>query len=527
MLKRMACVLGLVAIGCGGDTPQSERRGLLSGLTPRREYFARIVVDGAVVGESVDCIRESTTGTELQCQTVPPPTPAPTETPTAPPTEEPTPVPTETPTPVPTETPTPLPTPTPPVPPTPTPAPLGTIVGYGSQAAKGWESWPKARVTSVLPSGFGSLQAVLAAVPAGTVLVFDKAGTITLPCPGFPPGDGSYHIYIDKPRIVIDGLSAPAPGITLQQPKICDQDNIKIKSVASDVVIQGLRFRGPYPGGVFKGTNNQALPAVDGDSKPAGTIRNIVFYRNTFVGNYDSAPDLFGRVMNATIQANLWLGNRHPESVTRPSDQGPTACKNVDGSYCHPDGVTWYRNAWLENFERQPKIVVGDHLEYVNNVVHAWGAPNPTEGGGVGLQINPKSGPQYLFGTMNIVANAFLDAHNRPDAGCLYGDIPKGQPSTDGSKARAWLGNGGMVSRIFVAQNLLPVGRLYTKYNCATTPGANGKPFIPPGYAQLPFVSGELQLEPVIFEAGMPWPDLAEQTAQKKAQAAFKKRTGQ
>jgi len=355
------------------------------------------------------------------------------------------------------------------------------------------------------------------------VIVFDVAGEIVIPIGG--------AIRLVNKGLVIDGLSAPAPGVTLRVSTYRVQDNVKINSGAQDIIFQGLRFHGPYNGGPFRGGNNQALPAIDGDAKPAGMVKRVVMYRNTFRNLPDCGPDSWGAVTGLTFQENLWLNSRHPTTVSRPPDQGPApdVCRNDDRSYCHTDGATWFRNAFINNFERNPKIVVGENLEYVNNVVYGWATPNPTEGGGVGLQINPKSGPQYPFGSMNIVSDAFIDTQNRPDGGCVYGDLPRGTPANNGSKARAWNGNGGMVSRIWTKDLLLPLGRHFTQYNCTTTPGASSGPFVPPAYAQIPasLVVGKDQLESVIQGAGMPWPLADEIAVKAKAIADYKARLAQ
>jgi hypothetical protein len=75
---------------------------------------------------------------------------------------------------------------------------------------------------------------------------------------------------------------------------------------------------GPLQWRAVPGGNNQALPAIDGDGKPAGMVKRVVMYLNTFRNLPDCGPDSWGAVTGLTF-GNLWLNSRHPTTVSPPA----------------------------------------------------------------------------------------------------------------------------------------------------------------------------------------------------------------
>ena len=93
------------------------------------------------------------------------------------------------------------------------------------------------RVTSLADSGAGTLRD---AVSRGNrLVVFDVGGTIRL----------SNDLYIYESYITIDGSSAPAPGLTIEQPgEIVTAIYARSNRPVHDVIIHTLRRDGLSPG---------------------------------------------------------------------------------------------------------------------------------------------------------------------------------------------------------------------------------------------------------------------------------------
>ena len=89
------------------------------------------------------------------------------------------------------------------------------------------------RVTNLNDSGAGSLrQAVLG---GNRHIVFDVAGTITL----------TSEITLRYPFVTLDGLSAPAPGITLKNAGLI------VRGPGHDIIIRGVRIRDAKKDGIW------------------------------------------------------------------------------------------------------------------------------------------------------------------------------------------------------------------------------------------------------------------------------------
>lgn len=184
-------------------------------------------------------------------------------------------------------------------------------------------------VTNLNDSGAGSLRDAVS--QSGRIVVFDVCGTINLK-----------STLIFKGNNTILGQTAPGEGIQVYGNRVSF-------SGASNLIVRHMRFR--------MGTN--------GDSgKDAAGIANghdmIFDHLSVLWGrdeNFSINPDSKGDIYNITIQNSI-IG----QGLQSHSCGG---LLQTDG------GVTIYRNLYIENKTRNPKVKGLN--QYVNNVVYNWG----------------------------------------------------------------------------------------------------------------------------------------------------------
>ncbi len=184
-------------------------------------------------------------------------------------------------------------------------------------------------VTNLNDSGAGSLRDAVS--QSGRIVVFDVCGTINLK-----------STLIFKGNNTILGQTAPGEGIQVYGNRVSF-------SGASNLIVRHMRFR--------MGTN--------GDSgKDAAGIANghdmIFDHLSVLWGrdeNFSINPDGKGDIYNITIQNSI-IG----QGLQSHSCGG---LLQTDG------GVTIYRNLYIENKTRNPKVKGLN--QYVNNVVYNWG----------------------------------------------------------------------------------------------------------------------------------------------------------
>ena len=184
-------------------------------------------------------------------------------------------------------------------------------------------------VTNLNDSGAGSLRDAVS--QSGRIVVFDVCGTINLK-----------STLILKGNNTILGQTAPGEGIQVYGNRVSF-------SGASNLIVRHMRFR--------MGTN--------GDSgKDAAGIANghdmIFDHLSVLWGrdeNFSINPDSKGDIYNITIQNSI-IG----QGLQSHSCGG---LLQTDG------GVTIYRNLYIENKTRNPKVKGLN--QYVNNVVYNWG----------------------------------------------------------------------------------------------------------------------------------------------------------
>jgi pectate lyase len=157
--------------------------------------------------------------------------------------------------------------PAPPVPPPP-PVPASTYEGFGKNTTGG-AGKQNYEVKNTNDSGPGSLRDALS--KGDRNIVFTVAGDIAL----------TKELRATSPNITIDGLSAPAPGITLRG--AC----LSIRT--GNVILRGFRHRGAPSG-------------IDGIALYGASARDIVVDRVSVSGFGDGALDVTEGARNMTIQ---------------------------------------------------------------------------------------------------------------------------------------------------------------------------------------------------------------------------------
>lgn len=165
-------------------------------------------------------------------------------------------------------------TPPPPPPPPHDPVPVGTYEGFGKNTTGG-TGQPNYVVTNKNDIGPGSLRDALS--KGDRNIVFNVTGTINL----------SKQLTVSSPNITIDGLSAPAPGITLR--------GACLSVRTGNVILRGFRHRGAPDG-------------IDGIAVYGG--RDVVLDRLSVAGFGDGAIDITQKSLNILLlRCILGAGN--------------------------------------------------------------------------------------------------------------------------------------------------------------------------------------------------------------------------
>jgi len=234
--------------------------------------------------------------------------------------------------------------------------------GFGAETPGG-SGQPVYRVTHLRDSGPGSLRD---AVSRGRrYIVFDVAGEINL----------SNRIHVKGSFITIDGVTAPAPGITLKGWGLYMWGN----QGAHNIIIRGIRVRNSDGDGlhVSKGAHDVVIDrssvALAGD------------------GNIDITEGAYNVTVSRTVLAEPTAGN-----------------KNMLIMYDSPRRITLHHNLFVKAESRSPQVQTDGYgtpatettVDMRNNVIWDWS-------GGYGTRV--RYGPR-----MNIINNFY--AANGGDA---------------------------------------------------------------------------------------------------------------
>jgi len=387
----------------------------------------------------------------------------------------------------------------------PPPPPPGDAVGFGAVTQGGATVLPgvpssSCVVTSLADSGPGSLRDCVQNRQGPRVVTFAVAGKIKL----------ASEMKIRAPYLTIDGFSAPAPGITVEQ---AAWQIPALKFVAThDFIVRGFRSAGLWAPGTAT-QNDAGTLSVDGDGAPSGAPAwdpnptictgnrrgscRFVIDHMTLSGAADDGPDFWCGVHDGTISRTLIIDSYHPrgtgcDAVVPRSD--PRARYNL----------TEFANVYAFNGERQPKLNEGVYdYDFVANVVALWrdyGSAIGKGAGGYGMLIDDDGAQDRI----NVVGNAFLPGSERVAWDCIFGDQPK---NDEESSLRA--------DGLHFAGNVF--GAQHNAAECVSTASGQQR------FAR-PYTLPELTLEQVIAGAGAPYPTAREQAAKDATLAALRAR---
>jgi len=194
-------------------------------------------------------------------------------------------------------------------------------------------------------------------------------------------------LTLRNPYVTIAGETAPAPGLTIVQPR-----GVLSSIRASHVQLRYFRIRGPGPH-TDAGGETHKLFQLDGADM---LVEGIAVHHVTAIGA-DGAFDAFGTVQNVTIE----------RCIVR--DMG--AALILQGAGAIRDQISIHHNLFANNEERQP-LVRGQSrtIDIRNNIIFGW---NDAAEGGNGIQIDATSGETP---SLNMVSNIIM----HPDG--LFGD---------------------------------------------------------------------------------------------------------
>lgn len=325
---------------------------------------------------------------------------------------------------------------------------FGAVTRGALSSPSGYSTY---RVTSLANSGSGTLRDAVS--QGNRLIVFDVAGVIRL----------TADLNIFASYLTIDGSTAPAPGITIEQPG-------GISSViygrsggrtVHDVIIQHLRVNGLSPGSA---SGEGDLFGMDGE---AGDVYNIVIDHVTGIAASDGVFDIYGRVYNVTLSWNFIKDNEAALHLSREEDI--------------KENVSVHHNVFAKNNERQIRLKDDSRVDYVNNVVYGWGWYGS---GGKGLNIDTSGTPDP---TINVVNNYFRHVSG-------YGSA---------SSAIYYQGDGRGTAKVYMSGNILPTGE-------SDTTGTVSTPMAVPTASRVTTYPAAGLGDTVVPCAGMKYPTAAE-----------------
>ena len=286
------------------------------------------------------------------------------------------------------------------------------LQGYGTESSFGGGAGAETCVvTTTADTGPGTLRDCVTNRtgpvdnPTPRTVTFDVAGTITL----------RSDLRIRQPYLTIDGLSAPAPGITVAKEGNGEEGETVINTwrgmgtCGHDVLVQGLRFVGVWTRDTTAHSQNAGLLSVDGEDLP-GCLHHIAIWRNVYVNGQDSAGTVWGSVTDMTFAHNLVLYCYHPQSISHaPGGQAGQ----------QRERLSLHHNLYAYSTERIPNVrgnVWDTNIE--QNIMHQWAALGL--GSGYALRFRCRGGgcPQRI----NLLDNHFTSASPAPSGAIVIED---------------------------------------------------------------------------------------------------------
>lgn len=223
----------------------------------------------------------------------------------------------------------------------------GSYTGFGA-AATGGEGRPVLVVTSLADSGIGSIRSALdtAGRIGGGRIVFAIGGDVVL-------RDG---LRVPA-NVTVDGLTAPAPGITLWGERLPAGGGV-LEIERGNVIVRGLRIRNAVNDGIH-------IAAKDGVDV-ARVVVDHCSVTNSADGGIDVTGSTGARVRDVTLSWNYLAANG-----------GPCANKEWCGGAAlvkyGVERISVHGNVWDKNLRRNPSIDGTETLADVRgNVVRGY-----------------------------------------------------------------------------------------------------------------------------------------------------------
>jgi pectate lyase len=258
----------------------------------------------------------------------------------------------------------------------------GRLEGFGAVAAGRAVGAVRVEVTSTGDRGRGTLREALSG-PGPRRVVFVVGGTITL----------TRRLEVQGIGIVIDGATAPAPGITLAGEGLAILDSM-------NVVVRDLRVRRARTDGI----------AVTGSTA-------VVIDHCSISDAGDENVSVTEGSRDVTVSWSI-IGDTRRDPAAHA--KGMLVANFKRGPVTN---VTIHHNLFVGESQRNPQVSTAGLFDMRNNVVRDWFA--------YGVRVR-----NGAWG--NIVNNTFTSPHNaahavvvRPDAGRVWIDGNAGPPGVD------------------------------------------------------------------------------------------------
>lgn len=223
----------------------------------------------------------------------------------------------------------------------------GSYTGFGA-AATGGEGRPELVVTSLADGGIGSIRSALdtAGRMGGGRIVFAVGGDVVL-------RDG---LRVPA-NVTLDGLTAPAPGITLWGERLAAGGGA-LEIERGNVIVRGLRIRNAVNDGIHIAAKN----GID----VARVVVDHCSVTNSADGGIDVTGSTGARVRDVTLSWNYLAANG-----------GPCANKEWCGGAAlvkyGVERISFHGNVWDKNLRRNPSIDGTETLADVRgNVVRGY-----------------------------------------------------------------------------------------------------------------------------------------------------------
>jgi pectate lyase len=297
--------------------------------------------------------------------------------------------------------------------------------GYGTDTPGG-RGGKVIYVTNLNDAGSGSLRDALTQSGPRMVL-FKVTGTISL---------GS-DIEIKQPFMTVAGHTAPGEGVQIR--------GAQIKISSHDIVMRYLKVR-----------SGDARNSSSPDERDAIAINdhteayNIVIDHCTMIWGSDIGGITFlngsrdSTVSNSIMGEGLYYST-HSEGVAAQGGHSMTMNITELNSGNHPTRITVHHNLLTTSSDRNPRVIGGELIEIVNNVIYNW-MDSPSQG-------NPRSldlvNNFYIKGPMTTKSNSMVAWLPKAEAGMALrsgtvfesGNVVEGLSNIRGGSSNVYVPN--------------------------------------------------------------------------------------